>query len=364
MLSMLRFSYGERLNDMHSGRILLLSPLPPPVGGIASWTEQVMNWASKNDVKIDIINTAVIGLRRMRSYSWSLLEEGIRTTRIIVGLVRLMILYKYSAVHLNTSCSSMGLMRDYLCAIIVKFRRVKLVVHYRCNIDDQLKDRMIPSLFFRRLVKCASVNLVLNSKSQSVVEDVAGCSAQIIPNMIEDDFLIEKKKEISNNILKISFVGHVRKEKGVFEIIETSRHFPQIQFSLAGPIAEDVRLVTLPNNVNLLGALERTEVMRLLDSTDVFLFPTYTEGFANALLEAMARGLPVITTPVGANKDMIENMGGIMVDTRSVVSIVNAIHAMQDVNSRISMSNWNIGKVRSQYMADIIIPQLLKLYNT
>ena len=48
-------------------RILLLSPLPPPVGGIASWTKRYLEWARNNGLDVDIVNTAVIGQRQIRS---------------------------------------------------------------------------------------------------------------------------------------------------------------------------------------------------------------------------------------------------------------------------------------------------------
>ena len=45
-------------------RIILISPLPPPVSGIASWTKRIIDWtADKKNIVIDTVNTAVIGKR-------------------------------------------------------------------------------------------------------------------------------------------------------------------------------------------------------------------------------------------------------------------------------------------------------------
>lgn len=344
-------------------KVLLISPLPPPVGGISSWTQLVVEWARNNGLEFDVVNTAVIGSRKSYIYRKSYFAEIVRAFNIVTNLKNRLCSSRYSVVHLNTSCSTIGIFRDYLCALIVNYKKTKLVVHYRCNIEDQINGGIIQTIVFKKLARYASTNMVLNSSSMKFVENKAGCSAKNVANFVEEDFLLEKKPLISNTISGISFVGHVRREKGVFEIIETAKHFPEIQFRLAGPIANDVLSVALPDNVILLGVIERQDIMRLLDETDLFLFPTYTEGFANALMEAMARGLPIITTAVGANQEMIESKGGILVNTRNVEDIVNAIHEMGDKNKRMSMSKWNIEKVRNHYVAGVVLPELMEVYN-
>ena len=87
-------------------------------------------------------------------------------------------------------------------------------------------------------------------------------------------------------------------------------------------------------NVKLLGAIEQKDVQGLLDSADVFLFPTRSEGFSMALTEAMARGIPIITTRVGANLEMIEEYGGVGVSVGDVTGIVQAIEKLKNVETR------------------------------
>ena len=50
-------------NDL---KILLVSPLPPPAGGIASWTQQYIGWSEINNLNVEIVNTAVIGKREKK----------------------------------------------------------------------------------------------------------------------------------------------------------------------------------------------------------------------------------------------------------------------------------------------------------
>ena len=99
-----------------------------------------------------------------------------------------------------------------------------------------------------------------------------------------------------------------------------------------------------------------------MDDADIFVFPTYSEGFSLALVEAMARGLPIITTDTGANMDMVENKGGIVVSIGDVDSMATALERMKDVSSRVKMSQWNIEKVKNCYLSKIIISSLENYY--
>ena len=56
-----------------------------------------------------------------------------------------------------------------------------------------------------------------------------------MPNFIDEDYIIDKKI-INNEVKIISFVGHVRKEKGIDEIFEVAKAYPNISFEIIGPI--------------------------------------------------------------------------------------------------------------------------------
>lgn len=84
---------------------------------------------------------------------------------------------------------------------------------------------------------------------------------------------------------------------------------------------------TSKNNVSFLG--RRTNVPELLKISDCFVLPTLFEGQSNAIMEAMASGLPVITTNIPENRMLIKtNSNGILVPTRDVNAIVQAINTV------------------------------------
>ena len=346
-------------NDL---KILLVSTLPPPAGGIASWTQQYIGWSEINNLNVEIVNTAVIGKRAKKiNQKTKILDEINRTKDIIKDLKTKINEFKPQIIHLNTPCGKLGIIRDFLCAKIAKKNGIKLIVHYRCNIKDQVDSSVVARFYMRRLSNIADLNLVLNSSSNQYLMQETQNNSILIANFINADFLLDGKK-IRSEIKIISFVGHVQRTKGILEIIDVAKQLPEITFKVAGPVSSDINNFDKPNNLIFLGPLSKKEVKELLLESDVFLFPSYTEGFANALLEAMAVGLPIITTPVGANVDMIESMGGLIVEVGNSNSIMDAINNIRSSIDRSKMSVWNLNKVMNEYTIEKVMDKLIFIY--
>jgi glycosyltransferase involved in cell wall biosynthesis len=70
-------------------------------------------------------------------------------------------------------------------------------------------------------------------------------------------------------------------------------------------LEEQVSRLKLEKNVRFLGAYSSKKLKEPLSSADLFVLATANEGWANVFLEAMACGLPVITTDVGGNKEVV-----------------------------------------------------------
>src|SRR5262249_1919340 len=90
----------------------------------------------------------------------------------------------------------------------------------------------------------------------------------------------------------------------------------------AAPIGDDVRT---------LGWVSKEEVLKLLNKADVFVFPSYYEGMPNAVLEAMASGVPVVATPVGSLPDLIHSgENGFLTPIKDVPSLTEAVLFLLD----------------------------------
>ncbi|MCG8400014.1 MAG: glycosyltransferase family 4 protein, partial [Firmicutes bacterium] len=97
----------------------------------------------------------------------------------------------------------------------------------------------------------------------------------------------------------VGFVGTVCTRKGVKHFFEVARrlHDCPIRFVMVGPIRASRKLLAArPENVEMIGPVPRSSVAQYLAMFDVFYFPSCCEGSAGSVVEAMASGLPVVTS--------------------------------------------------------------------
>lgn len=349
-----------------NNKILLVSSAPPDVGGIPIWTESFMTFLLKHDVDVLLVDTSFIGRRRETNDDGiSILDEIKRCCKIWKDTFDCLIKHQPQIMHLNTSCSRRGIYRDFLCAVFAKLFGKPIILHCHCNVKDQLRNDKYAVTCFQKLCKLSSRILVLNKFSQEYVNELSKTEATIIPNFITADYILHRRI-INNSIKRIVYVGQVRKSKGIDSIIEVAKNNKSIVFDLVGPLTSEYDETTLGKieNIVLHGAQKKEYIKNILDKADVFLFPTKSEGFSLALLEAMARGLPVITTDVGANKDMIEDRGGVIVPLDDSLAIEAAINRISNKDLREKMSIWNINKVANNYTIDIVMQRLTDLYKS
>ncbi len=353
------------LNPIGNFMVLLVSPLPPPEGGIAIWTKQYLKYCSENKIDVDLVNIALTGRRSEKiNDKRSILDEVKRTFSIVSDLRKKLRKPNPECVHINSSCAKFGLIRDMICVSVAKKHSSKVVLHFRCNIKDKLGNGSFRKKLFNKIVKKSDVILTLNSFSENFVkENVPDAKVITVPNFITvNDNL--SKHNISDKVNNILYVGHVQFDKGAREIFSAASSFPDKTFIMAGPVAVEVQELNCPDNVKLLGRVEHSRVESLMKDADLFLFPSYTEGFSNALVEAMAYGLPAIATNVGANGDMIEDKGGILVSAESVDEIIDALNRIEDADLRNSMSEWSRNKVLNEYRIEIVMKRLFDIYHS
>ncbi len=344
-------------------RVLLISPLPPPPGGDSTWTVNYLNYAKKVGYKVNIVNTAVIGSRALSVNGANRIYDEIKRSLLIwYNINKAIKIFRPDIVHINTNCSPQGLIRDYIEARIIESKRIPFVIHCHCNVPDQIKNSQIGLFFLRKIANMAHAVITLNDASKKYAEGITKHHVVIIPNFIDTSYLIEKPKVISRYLKKILFVGHVRKSKGVTELAEAANSYTDIEFQLVGPITDEMSGYEFPQNVKIYGSVSEMEVKRLLIGADIFLFPTYTEGFSVSLLEAMSMGVPIIATDVGANKYMIENKGGVIIPPQNSQAIIEAINYLKDRKIRSQMSQWNIKKVKEHFTCESVIAEYMKLY--
>ena len=342
-------------------KILLLSPLPPPSGGIARWTERYTAWC-KSRAEVTVVNTAVSGQRiQQAGASKCLLDEVCRAIRILSDTCKAIHKDLFDVMHLNTSCSHAGIFRDLLCARQAYKAGISIVVQCHCNIEDQLGNDCLAQKAFKEILDKSAYVLTLNQPSFAYVKQISKTPVGICPNFLLREQMAEQH-DIHDKLRTVVYVGDVCTLKGSKEILETAAMMPEVHFRLVGSVAQEIADMVYPTNVTLVGRLEQEDVQKELDAADVFVFPSYSEGFSQALLEAMARGLPIVASNVGANREMIKDEGGVILDSISADAIVRALYKIEKQQIRADMSAWNIKKVKMEYDYDVTMYNIMNLY--
>ena len=145
-------------------------------------------------------------------------------------------------------------------------------------------------------------------------------------------------RKISGDTLHGLFVGRVEKNKGIFEwfeaLAELKRRGVAVRMTLVGAygveMEEAIKRLEISDLVVLSGlAKTPDELKKFYRDADFFCLPSYTEGFPRVLYEAMAHGLPCLTTLVGGIPSrMRAGENCLELKPRDVGSIVDAISAL------------------------------------
>jgi len=171
-------------------------------------------------------------------------------------------------------------------------------------------------------------------------------------------------------------VGGLVERKGFHRVLdvlpELVKHYPNLQYLIVGgesaegnikeQLVRQVKDLKLENNVRFLGTLNSEELKKPLSTADIFVLATANEGWANVFLEAMACDLPVVTTDVGGNREVVNNATlGVVVPFADKQALLSALQeALEKVWNKqdiIKYAQENAWDTR----ADILVNEFQKI---
>ena len=161
----------------------------------------------------------------------------------------------------------------------------------------------------------------------------------VVPYGIDESWLQTKSEPERGRVL---FVGSVSFRKGNHYLAEATRLLARrglgCDVRVVGPVNRRILNDPLFHGPNYIGQIPRAEVCHEFQAADVFVLPTLCDSFALVHLEAMACGVPVITTP-NCGSVVRDGIDGMIVPIRSATAIANAIERIvTDKNLRDAMS--------------------------
>jgi glycosyltransferase involved in cell wall biosynthesis len=135
----------------------------------------------------------------------------------------------------------------------------------------------------------------------------------------------------------LGFVGRLHPVKGVDDLLRAARpvlnRFPTARILVVGDGEDRARLERLSSEVGVTSGVlflgERTDVAFLLGGLDVFVMPSREEGMPNAVLEAMAAGVPVVATTTGGTAELVvHGSSGLLVTPGDVEGLSSAMASL------------------------------------
>ena len=204
-------------------------------------------------------------------------------------------------------------------------------------------------LFQRELQEWEQADLIICG-SQFVADGLAAHSValdkcQVVPYAVDVDSYSMKQlgKTDANQKLKVLFLGGIRIMKGIQYLYQALEQLGNaasfIEARAAGSIMVSPETIEmLKKHIHLLGLVPRKEVGHLLAWADVLVLPSICEGSALVTYEALASGVPVITTP-NAGSPVQDGVTGFIVPNRNAAAIAERLEWLaQNPNLRLDMS--------------------------
>lgn len=231
----------------------------------------------------------------------------------LVRLIAVCAFRKPDVVHINLSSGGSVIRKAAACAICRTFR-APYIIHLHGSRFRQYwtsrgpwMERLI-AFIFTRADRVFVLGSVWRTFAVGRLPQIAG-KVHILPNACGRGGAGEKPEAF----VRLIFLGKVGERKGTFDMIEALALLPpelQWQAILAGDgETERARVLArqrgLQDKVQVLGWSGPDDVRALLGSSHVLVLPSYDENLPMSVIEAMAWGLAVVTTPVGAVEDII-----------------------------------------------------------
>jgi len=322
--------------------VCLVSPLPPPYGGISNWTKIISNYASRSpDVRLTVFDVAPRWRAiHCNSIVLRVVGGGMQLLRDVLRLIRLLNYNHFDVLHLTTS-AHLGVLRDLVFSYLFKLYGIKFVYHIHLGrVPDIAKANSIEWRIMLKVMRRSAKVIVLDKRTYSAIKKFSpDVSVVSIPNCLDLDDIPKKVMDNSEDVRTLLFVGWVIPTKGVAELVEAwSMLNPnEWRLKIIGPgdktYKQDLLERFQPKNIDFVGELDHAETMLSIASCDLFVLPSHTEGFPYVILEAMSFGRPIVATDVGAIPEMLADDAGVIVKIKDSEALAEALLSLINNNS-------------------------------
>jgi len=319
-------------------RIIFLGAVPPPYMGPTLATVVILN--SRLREEFDLIHLNTSDHRGLDKLGVIDLRNILLAFKSYFSLISLIITKKPDLVYIPISYATLACTKDSIFIIISKLFGRKVICHLRGG--SWLNSAgLLATWYIKGVHRLVDGQIVLGESLKHLFAGILPTQKVfVVPNGKDIPYTNKNRKD--GNI-RVLFIANIRRAKGVMDVLHAAptvcAKCPNVEFLFAGAwnevdVKDEVKAY-LHQHRNLpikwLGALRGKEKEEIIKSADIFVFPTYypAEGHPWVIVEAMAAGLPIISTAHGAITESVKDgVNGFIVEKQNPALIAEKVIAL------------------------------------
>ena len=370
-------------------KILMLNYEFPPIGGGAGKAHLAIlkQYAGKSDLQVDVLASApkpgfvvqklsnnvtiyTVGVHKKNLHYWRKIEVVEWVARATPPYRRLLKENRYDLVH-----AFFGLPTGWLCYRTAN--RLPYIISLRGSDVPggharlQLEYKLLGPLLKRIWTGASALVACSDGLKSRALRFLPSANIDIIPNGVDlERFRPASNKELSGE-LKLLTVGRLSVTKrfemlvDAVEILSKKGKNIRLTISGGGGLLDELKNLVeqkkLTGIINLTGRIESEKMPDVYGAHDMFVSASMQEGMSNAMLEAMASGLPIITTRCDGVDELISD-NGIVVGKDSAEALAEAINNLAENKQAYNAMCASARKRAENFGWDKVADGYIKLY--
>jgi glycosyltransferase involved in cell wall biosynthesis len=291
----------------------------------------------------------------------------------LATFLRVLVFAKPTLVHMHMG-SRGSFVRKAMLTYAARLRGVPVILHVHgsgFSMFYRHSNRPLQAMI-RRTLTCADVVIGLGENRGTDLRAIAPqARVEVLPNAIRPQEIVSGRD--GSGPLEVVFLGRVGERKGTFTLLDawakldlTGKRSPRLRIAGDGEV-ERARAsadeLGIADSVTVKGWMSPEQTSALLDRADIFVLPSLAEGQPMAILEAMSRGVCVLSSPVGDIPEMIGDDCGVLVPPADVDALATALGQLLDDDARRSeVGNNGLRRVKERFDANVVAVRIDSLY--
>ncbi len=213
--------------------------------------------------------------------------------------------------------------------------------------------------FVKQISQQADVVFSYGGKITDIIKSIGVKPKHIIeiPSGVEKDFISTSISSHNEPYRKFVFLGRAERRKGIIELNEVLQKLTSqkqnFTFEFIGPIPDSMKIKH--DSIIYHGEIrDAQKIKSLLSQNDILVCPSWSEGFPNVILEAMASGLAIIASDVGAIAAMVSDKNGWLIEPANKEQLETALIDAIQTKNLISKKEQSHQLVQTTFNWDII----------